>query len=77
MGLKKIADEFRNATEKQFWPYIADSDKTDVKELQKQLQVTDKSVAYVYELNWSGKIVCIVNGKFTDEKLEHLEDVVE
>ncbi len=76
-GFKKIADEFKNGTEKQFWPYIVDTDKTDVKDLQKQLQVTNKNVAYFYVLNKSGQIVCTENGKFTDEKLEHLEDAVE
>lgn len=76
-GFKKIANDFKKGTEKQFWPYIIDTEKTDVKELQKQLQISDNNVPYFYVLNKNGEIICTEMGKFKDEKLDHLEDAIE
>lgn len=76
-GFKKIAEDFKKGTDKQFWSHIMDTEKTDVKELQKQLGVEDNKIPYFFVLDKSGKIVETESGKFTEEKLEKLEDAIE
>lgn len=76
-GFKRVADDFKKGTDKHFWPYIMDTEKTDVKELQKQLGVEDNKIPYFYVLDKEGKIVEMQSGKFTEDKLEKLEDAIE
>jgi hypothetical protein len=76
-GFRKVADEFKKNTDPVFWPYILDTEKTDVKNLQKQLAVTDNTHPYFYVLDKDGKIVTSVNGAFSNEKLSKLEDATE
>ena len=76
-GFKKIAADFKSGTDKQFWPYIMDTEKTDVKELQKQLGVEDNKIPYFFVLNKDGKIMESQSGKFTDAKMEKLQDAIE
>lgn len=76
-GFKKIAQDFKAGTDKQFWPYIMDTEKTDVKELQKQLGVEDNKIPYFFVLNKEGKVVEVQSGKFSDSKMEKLQDAIE
>jgi len=76
-GFKRVAEDFKKGTDKQFWPYIMDTEKTDVKELQKQLGVEDNKIPYFYVLNKEGKIVEEQSGKFSEDKMEKLEDAIE
>lgn len=75
-GFKKIAEDFKAGTDKEFWPYIMDTEKTDIKELQKQLGATDNKIPYFYVLDKSGKIVAAQNGNFSEDKLDALEEAV-
>lgn len=76
-GFKRIADEFKGGTDKAFWPYIMDTEKTDIKELQKQLGVEDNKIPYFYVLDKDGKIVESQSGKFSEAKMEKLEDAIQ
>ena len=76
-GFKKVAEDFKKGTDKEFWPYILDTEKTDVKELQLQLQVTDTKIPYFYVLDKNGKVVISQKGEFTEDKLELIEDAIE
>jgi hypothetical protein len=76
-GFKKIAEDFKSGTDKEFWPYIMDTEKTDIKELQKQLGVTDNKIPYFYVLDKTGKIVAAQNGDFSEDKMDKLEEAVE
>lgn len=76
-GFKKIAQDFKKGTDKEFWPHIMDTEKTDVKELQTQLGVQDNKIPYFFVVNKEGKIIETVNGKFSDDKLEKLEDAID
>lgn len=76
-GFKKVADDFKKGTDKEFWPYILDTEKTDVKELQLLLQVTDNKIPYFYVLDKNGKIVETQSGKYSDDKIDKLEDAIE
>ena len=76
-GFKKIANDFKAGTDKEFWPYIMDTDKTDIIDVQKQLKVSDNKIPYFYVLDKSGKIVEVQSGNFTEEKLDKIEDAIE
>jgi hypothetical protein len=75
-GFKRIADDFKSGTDKEFWSYIMDTEKTDIKELQKQLGVDDNKIPYFYVLDPEGKIVEAQSGKFSQAKMEKLEDAI-
>ena len=76
-GFKKIAEDFKAGTDKEFWPYIMDTEKTDIKVLQKQLGAEDNKIPYFYVLDKSGKIVAAQSGNFSEDKMDALEDKVE
>jgi hypothetical protein len=76
-GLKKVVEDFKNSTDKEFWPYIMDTEKTDIKGLKEKLGITDDKIPYFFVLDKSGKILEAVNGKFTEEKMDKLEDAAE
>ncbi len=76
-GFKMIAKDFKNNTDKEFWPYIMDTEKTDIKEIQKELGVTDNKIPYFYVLDKTGKIVHVEKGSYTDAKMDALEEAVE
>ena len=76
-GFKKVAEDFKNSTDKEFWPYIMDTEKTDIKGLKEKLGVKDDKIPYFYVLDKSGKILESVSGKFTEEKMDKLEEAAE
>jgi hypothetical protein len=76
-GFKKVAEDFKAGTDKAFWQYIMDTEKTDIKTLQKQLGVDDNKIPYFYVLDKDGKIVEIQSGKFTEAKMEKLENAIQ
>jgi len=76
-GFKKIAEEFKSNTEKQFWDYILDTEKTDIRQVQETLSITDNKTPYFFVLDKQGKIKEMVSGKYEESKMEKLEDAVE
>lgn len=76
-GFKKIAEDFKKGTDKEFWKYIMDTEKTDIKELQKQLGVEDNKIPYFYVLDKDGKIVQMEKGSFNNAKMEKLEEAIQ
>lgn len=76
-GFKKIAEDFKSSTDKQFWDYILDTEKTDVKKLQKDLGITDHKVPYFFVLDNNGKIIEMVSGEYKEDKIDILEDAIE
>ncbi len=54
-----------------------DTEKTDIKDLQKLLGVEDNKIPYFYILDKDGKIIESQSGKFTEQKMEKLEDAIE
>lgn len=76
-GFKKIEEDFKSNTDKEFWPYIMDTEKTDIKAVQKELSVENTKIPYFYVLNSEGKIVETQSGKFSEIKLDKLEDAIE
>lgn len=76
-GFKKIANDFKSGTQKEFWPYIMDTEKSDIKEVQKQLGVTDNKIPYFYVLDKNGKVLEMQSGDYTEDKIDNLEEAVE
>jgi hypothetical protein len=76
-GFKKVVNEFKNNTDREFWDYIMDTQQADVKEVQAQLNVKDTGKPYFYVLNKEGVIVATQDGKYTEAKMSKLEDAVE
>ncbi len=76
-GFKRIADEFKSGTDKRFWQYILDTEKTDIKGLQKSLGVTNNKEPYFFILDKEGNVVAFEHGKFDKGKMSALEDAIE
>jgi len=76
-GFKRVADDFKKDTDKQFWAYIIDTEKTDVKSLQEKLGIQDNKIPYFFVLDATGKVVASQSGKYSASKLEKLESAVE
>lgn len=76
-GFKKIAEDFKKGTDKEYWPYIVDTEKTDIKEVQKKMEVKDKDTPYFYVLDKQGKVIFETSGKYQEAKLSKLEEAAE
>lgn len=75
-GFKKARNDFKNGTDKEFHGYIVDAE-TNIDDVKKELKVSDDKIPYFYILDPSGKIVEAVSGKYTEDKMEKLEDAIE
>jgi hypothetical protein len=76
-GFKKIIQEFKKGTDEQFWQYIIDTDAADVSQVQAQLGVKDTKIPYFYVLDKEGRIVECTSGKYSDAKMEKIEDALD
>lgn len=76
-GFKKIADDFKNSTDKEFWPYIMDTEKSDIKGIQKQLAISDNKIPYFFVVDKDGKILEVQSGTYKETKVEKLEEACE
>jgi hypothetical protein len=76
-GFKKLKDNFKKETDKEFWQYIVDTEKTDTKAIQKTLSIKEDNLPYFFILNKDGIIIETVNGNFQPAKLDKLEDAIE
>lgn len=73
-GLKKIYTEYKEGTDKGFWPYIMDTDKTDMKLIAKNMGISDKEQPYIFVLDKNGKILEVQSGKFSEDKMDKIEE---
>ncbi len=76
-GFKKIADDFKSSTDKEFWPYIMDTEKSDIKGIQKQLAISDNKIPYFFVVDKDGKILEVQSGAYKETKVEKLEEACE
>jgi hypothetical protein len=76
-GFKKIAEDFKKGTDKEFWGYIMDTEKTDIKAQQKLLEIKDNKIPYFFVLDKNGKILDVQSGDFKEEKIDKLEEAVD
>lgn len=73
-GMKMMINEFKSTTDKKAWPYVMDTDRTDMKLQKKILEVQDGDIPWVMVLDKDGKVVEAVSGDFSEDKLEKLEE---
>jgi hypothetical protein len=76
-GLSTVEDEFKKGTDKQYWPYILDIQKSDAKELSRVLNAKDNKIPYFYAVDPNGKILEMVSGSYDAKKMDKLEDAVD
>ncbi len=75
-GFKKAAADFKAATQKDLWGNVIDCD-TDIKLLKEQMKPADEGVPYFYVIDVSGKIVEVVSGKYTDAKMDKIQEAID
>lgn len=75
-GLKNAKMDYKNNTDKGFWPYVMDTDKYDIKGMQKDLGVENPKIPYFYVLDKDGKIVNVQSGSFADDKMEKMAEAI-
>jgi hypothetical protein len=75
-GFKKAANDFKEATQKDLWKNVIDCD-TDVKLLKEQLKPTNDDLPYFYVLNEKGQIVEVISGKYTEAKMDKIQETIE
>lgn len=75
-GFKAAAADFKKGTDKEFWPYIMDAS-TDIRTIKEYFKIEDDKQPYFYIVDKNGKIVETASGKFTEDKMDKLEEAVD
>lgn len=75
-GFKKAAADFKAATQKELWANVVDCD-TDIKLLKTELNPTDDNQPYFYVIDLSGKIVEVVSGKYSEAKMDKIQEAID
>jgi hypothetical protein len=73
-GMKMMINQFKSETDKAFWPYIFDTDRTDMKLQKKLLGIEDGGIPYVMVLDKDGKVKEVVSGNVKEDKIDKLEE---
>lgn len=69
-------DKIKSKTDKEFWPYIMFF-KGEVKPYIEALKIEDKKIPYFFVLDASGKIVHVESGKYSEAKMDKIEDFID
>ena len=75
-GFKKAANDFKESTQPELWKNIIDCD-TDIKLLKGVLKPSDDSLPYFYVIDTTGKIVEVVSGKYTEAKMDKIQEAID
>jgi len=75
-GFKKAANDFKAATQKDLWKNVIDCD-TDIKLLKEQLKPSNDDVPYFYVIDTKGKIIEIVSGKYSEAKMDKIQEAID
>ena len=75
-GFKKAANDFKANTQKELWKNVIDCD-TDIKLLKEQLKPSDDNQPYFFVIDLNGKIVEVVSGKYTEDKMDKLQEAID
>ncbi len=75
-GFKKAANDFKASTQKDLWKNVIDCD-TDINVLKEQLKPADDNIPYFYVIDTAGKVVDVMSGKYTEDKMDKLQDAIE
>ena len=75
-GFKKAAADFKASTQPDLWKNVIDCD-TDIQLLKVQLKPADDNVPYFYVIDTAGKIVEVVSGKYTEAKMDKIQESID
>ncbi len=75
-GFKKAANDFKAATQQDLWKNVIDCD-TDIKFLKSELKPTDDNTPYFYVIDVNGKIVEVITGKYTEAKMDKIQEAID
>lgn len=75
-GFKKAAADFKASTQKDLWKNVIDCD-NDIKLLKTELNPTDDNQPYFYVIDLNGKIVEVVSGKYSEVKMDKIQDAID
>lgn len=75
-GFKKAANDFKANTQKDLWKNVIDCD-TDINLLKQQLKPDDENAPYFFVLDLQGKVVEVVSGKYTEDKMDKLQEAID
>lgn len=75
-GFKKAAADFKAATQPDLWKNVIDCD-TDIKLLKEQMKPTDDNIPYFYVIDTTGKIVEVVSGKYSEAKMDKIQEAID
>ena len=76
-GIKMVFEEFKSSTDKAFWPYVMDTQKSDMKSVAVILDVKDRKIPYIFVLDKEGKVLDFQTGEYSDDKIEAMEEAIE
>lgn len=75
-GFKKAAADFKASTQPDLWENVIDCD-TDIALLKVQLKPSDEDIPYFYVIDTAGKIIEVVSGKFTENKMDKIQEAID
>ncbi len=75
-GFKKAAADFKASTQPDLWKNVIDCD-TEIKLLKAQLKPTSDDIPYFYVIDTNGKITEIVSGKYTEAKMDKIQEAID
>lgn len=75
-GFKKAAADFKAATQKDLWKNVIDCD-TDIGVLKTQLKPGDEALPYFYVIDTNGKIIEVVSGKYSEAKMDKIQEAID
>lgn len=75
-GFKKAASDFKASTQKELWKNVIDCD-TDINVLKAQLKPGDEGIPYFYVIDTNGKVVEVVSGKYTEAKMDKIQEAID
>ncbi|MDF2450672.1 MAG: hypothetical protein K0S26_176 [Bacteroidota bacterium] len=75
-GFKKAAADFKASTQPDLWKNVIDCD-TDIALLKVQLKPSDEGIPYFYVIDTAGKIVEVVSRKYSENKMDKIQDAID
>ena len=75
-GFKKAAADFKASTQQDLWKNVIDCD-TDIKTLKAQLKPASDDVPYFYVIDTNGKITEVVSGKYSEAKMDKIQEAID
>ena len=70
---KSSKDKIRKETDKEFWPYLVFYE-GETKLFKETFKLKDNDIPYFFVLDKDGKVINLISGKYSEQKLESLEE---